>query len=811
MASDLTLTFRKHALAECEKCPLQQEGQFVPSVGPAKAQLAIVGEAPGVNEARSGEPFIGDSGQLLNRVLSHFKYSRKDVFLTNACLCRRPDGATPNAASIAACRPRLIQELHGREVQDVVALGNSAAQAVLSTKVGITRLRIGQGHTNQEDLPGVRVLCTFHPAAALRSPDFFPSIVNDFGKLRGFSASWYEPRWRAYEYPDEALAALAELQKIPGDIVIDIEAGIEKDVSFEQPSRHTLLCIGIEFEKGRVVVIGETALRDPRVIEALILYLTTHRLKAQNGKFDCKGLQAKLKVMLKLFADTMLKHYTLDERQGVHSLEYLGVELLGTPMWKGMLDKYKGPKDSYAVIPRPVLYKYCAFDVHVTWLVDEILDKMMGPDQVKLHEHLIRVSNMLQYTELNGIAVDLAYNSQLAVDYQASLDVLEGQIGDAIPEDKWDDAWARMFPARANKIQPFNPRSPKQVKEVIKGIYKLQLPTKLNTRKEYAETTDVEALTGLLERTLGTPAEEFFRRMLEHRKEAKLYGTYVKGLRNRVYRGRVYPTFLLHGTTTGRLSCRNPNLQNIPRDSSMRRQFIPSRAGNVFVEGDFGQAELRVLCWLAQDEYLRSVFNDPTRDLFDELTPRLYGNVGSLTPAERKELRIRVKAYVYGVSYGRTEYSIALEFKIPTDEAARGMNEFFKVIPATVSFRERTRLQVLQGRDLVTFFGRHRRFHLITNQNKKDVMNEALAFLPQSTASDICLDAAVELRPKLKGIGYIRNLVHDSQLVECAEKDVEEVRALMVHEMLESAKRVVGDYVAFKVDTKIGHNWGDLH
>ncbi len=117
---------------------------------------------------------------------------------------------------------------------------------------------------------------------------------------------------------------------------------------------------------------------------------------------------------------------------------------------------------------------------------------------------------------------------------------------------------------------------------------------------------------------------------------------------------------------------------------------------------------------------------------------------------------------MYGLSYGREAMSIALEYGIPVKEAERGMKAFFEVIPQVVSFRETTRKKVLNGEDLVTPFGRHRRFWLITRQNKKDILNEALAFIPQSTASDITCDALCYTRPRLKGIGWIRNIVHDS-------------------------------------------------
>ena len=89
-------------------------------------------------------------------------------------------------------------------------------------------------------------------------------------------------------------------------------------------------------------------------------------------------------------------------------------------------------------------------------------------------------------------------------------------------------------------------------------------------------------------------------------------------------------------------------------------------------------------------------------------------------------------------------------------------------------------------------------------------MNEALAFKPQSISSDICLDAFCHIRPALKGIGYVRNLVHDSILAESHERDVDKVSGILRYHMIEAAKRIVGDYVRFDVDITVGKNWGVL-
>src|SRR6266699_1176575 len=157
---------RKHPLAVCEECDLFTIGKYVPSVGSGENGVAVVGEAPGANEARLGVPFSGVSGKLLDRVLQYYHIERSSTLLSNACSCRPPNNATPSANAIRACRPRLLAELQDAKVQSVVALGNSASQSLLGGKDGITKLRVGPPRSPQG--AEYQVIPTFHPAACLR-------------------------------------------------------------------------------------------------------------------------------------------------------------------------------------------------------------------------------------------------------------------------------------------------------------------------------------------------------------------------------------------------------------------------------------------------------------------------------------------------------------------------------------------------------------------------------------------------------------------------------------------------------------------
>jgi DNA polymerase-1 len=798
---------RKHPLAKCEDCPLATVGRFVPSAGPEKADVAFVGEAPGAQEARSGVPFSGPSGQLLDIVMAHHGIDREEVFVTNACLCRPPDNGTPPQSAILACRDRLDAELEERGVRTAVALGNSAAQALLDQS-GVTKLRIGPGRPAKR-VDGVHVITTLHPAAALRQGDLFPHIVNDVAKVVTPVRKWEPPTYVVADDEESALALLTQLDLKPGPFAVDIEVGIDKETSFDHPNHYDMLCVGIAYERGKVLVLGENCWGSDAVVELFRKVLLNHNLIFQNGKFDKAGLFPVVGE-IHVWFDTMLASYTFDERPGVHGLDYQGQEHLGAPNWKGVLKPYlEGTNGSYANVPRPILYKYNAYDCGVTydlweWYEARYQNEEAGADLRRVHDFLVEAANQLMFIEMNGYPIDIPLLNEMTVTYLEVLDKSVEHINEVIGH--------KDYGPKSQKWAGLNPNSPDQVKAYLAdhGIF--------------TESTDEQHMTYILEKVKEKPNEPgwaevraFCEALLAHRTEAKLYGTYVKGVRKRLYGGRVHPTFNLHGTTSGRLACRNPNLQNIPRGSDIRRLYVPSKPDHVLVGVDYSQAELRVLSYLAGDTYFRDIFNADEEDLFDNLTPIMYPGytkemhlAGLISNDVWKEMRIRIKAFVYGLAYGRKHYSIAAEFDIPVPEAKGMMDNFFSVIPEIVEFRNETMQKVLRGEDLVSPWGRHRRYTLVTKENRDKTLNEALSFLPQSTASDMCLDALIRIRPQLKGIGWLRNTVHDALYAECHENDAEEVAQMMDYEMVQSGKKIVGDYVLIKTDAHIARNWKEL-
>lgn len=768
----------KHPKARCWECPWYDRGKYADAVGPADAKLLMIGEAPGRQEAKQGKVFVGPSGKLLDKVLDHHGLDRTQIRLTNCVACSPPNihskgPSGPPKDAIRACEPRLRDELKHRET--VVLLGATSFKAVMESTEGITKARQGPPRTHP-GYPGTRFVPTFHPAACLRSSDNFPSLVRDLRKVvSDISINWEPPIFGVFDDEDSAIACLDKIGRRTGYITLDIETASEKDTDLTHPD--SLLCVGIGYAPNKAVVIGEEALKSRAVLERLSRLLSNKEVICQNGKFDIQVLM-RLGIIKypMLWADTMLASYAKDERPGHHGLKGRAAEELGAPDYAAELKPYlgKGKKKSYANIPRALLYRYNAYDAALTYNLWQKDERELAEQNLRgLHDYLVAASNELIYVELDGVGIDQEY---LEVVDDKYLTILEGLEEELKP---WVD----------------NPRSTPQVLAACKSLL---LPV---------NDTTADTLTHLLDLDRTSEQKEFLTKILNHRKQAKLYGTYIKGTRKRLNNGRLYTTFKLHGTVTGRLSSANPNLQNIPRGPIIKKLFIPA-PGNVFVQADYSQAEWRAIACLAEDKYLQGALGDPDRDIHGEVAAKFFG------PKFTKEQRVMAKTFVFGVAYGRGPDAIAHAFGVSVHEAERYIREFFSLIPDVVRWRKDVHKTIFTGgQALQTPFGRKRRFWLITRENKHDIEKEALAFLPQSIASDLTLNSLIRARRAFgtsSTAPKVRLTVHDSILVECGEDNKRDVARELKSVMETTAADVFSDFVPFPSEVEIGPSWGDL-
>jgi uracil-DNA glycosylase family 4 len=183
-----TLEQIRRDLGECQRCKLwPTRTQLVFGEGNPQARLMFVGEGPGADEDASGRPFVGRAGQLLTRMIEAIGFQRDEVYIANVVKSRPPGNRAPERDEVEACLPFLRRQIAAIRPKLIVTLGNPATQALLDSKVGITRLR-GTFHAYPA-LSEILVLPTYHPAYLLRSPDKKPEAWEDLKKVRDFFQS----------------------------------------------------------------------------------------------------------------------------------------------------------------------------------------------------------------------------------------------------------------------------------------------------------------------------------------------------------------------------------------------------------------------------------------------------------------------------------------------------------------------------------------------------------------------------------------------------------------------------------------------
>jgi len=181
-----TLDALRTHIGPCTRCKLCRLGrsQVVFGVGNPSADLMFVGEAPGADEDRLGEPFVGRAGQLLTKIIEAIQLTRSDVYIANVIKCRPPENRNPAPDEIATCEPFLWRQIDLIKPRVIVALGTFAAKALLKTDAPISRLR-GRVHDFRG---GAKLIATFHPAFLLRSPDRKRDVWEDMKKVRALLA-----------------------------------------------------------------------------------------------------------------------------------------------------------------------------------------------------------------------------------------------------------------------------------------------------------------------------------------------------------------------------------------------------------------------------------------------------------------------------------------------------------------------------------------------------------------------------------------------------------------------------------------------
>jgi len=771
-------------MGNCSDCVYRRYPKIPASV-PKEARIAIVGEAPGTVELARKRPFVGPSGELIRKAFKAVGLPPvEEVYITNALLCRPPSGKPIKKEAIEQCRVRLLSELNRVRPEIIIAFGNTSMHALTGDyKKKITKEQGRVIHDHLLDFD-CKIIPAFHPAAILRDGGKYPLFVQALRRvsdaIRGRSLEPPpKPSYTVVRTPAQLARAKAGLVKQPY-LAADIETS--GDVITGR-----ILCLGICWSPGRVLIFPESVIPE---LGDLFKHLDP-RWVWQNGKYDL-GFLHERNLPARLDEDTMLLHYCLNENPGTHDLEQLAMQYLGDQPYKHVVDAYvkgKSKKFGYADVPEEVLYEYLALDCDRTYRLFEIFHPQVTSDQDlnKLYYNvLLPASRFLKEVERAGMYPKPERLKEVGDELVGEMEQILAQIQE-VARPVWSgEAYVKETDAKSVPKQ-FNPSSPKQLAWLLFDRLGLAPKRRKGTK---GRSTGEEVLQQLKEK------HDIIDLILKYRSVRKAYGTYVKGVQDRVASdGRVHPTFNVHGTVTGRLSCTDPNVQNVPKPM---RKIYYAQPGCVLLEADYKSAELRTLAYISGDEFLSRVFQEG-RDLHTEVSEALQIE------------RIKAKTINFGIAYGRTAHSIAETFNIPHQEAQEMIDNWFERAPQARDYLFGCDKAAMRGEILTTPLGRKRRFGLISPENIDDLKNEARNFRIQSIASDMTLLSAIKLQPRIKRFGArIINLVHDSILTECPAEHQNEVAKLVIETMMATPKEVLNSKVPFEADIKVGECWGEL-
>lgn len=513
-----------------------------------------------------------------------------------------------------------------------------------------------------------------------------------------------------------------------------------------------------------------------------------------NGKFDYKVLRSSgikinnNKVSCKL-VDTMIAEWLLNSDKtgkNSYSLEYLAETKLGL---KGIEYEDLVPKgQTFADLPVEKAYPYAAEDADFTFQLWQKLEPQLKSQN--LYELFtsteMRLMPLLAEMEIQGIHLD----SQTLYDYNKEL-----TIG---IEDIQNKIYSTVGHA-------FNIASPKQLQEVLFTERGLK-PTK-KTKTGYSTDTSV-----LEELALYDPVPKM---ILEYRELAKLQSTYVETLPSMCDKNeRIHTDFIQTGTATGRLSCREPNLQNIPvRNEAGRkiRSAFTATPGTILISADYSQIELVVLAHLSQDKNMCNAFISGT-DVHKATAALIFG-----VPQEEvtPQMRRTAKTINFGVIYGMSAFRLANDLGISRTQAAEFIENYFKTYSSVNDFINSTIQKTEETGFVQTIFGRKRQIANINSKNKLEKSGAermAVNTPVQGSAADIVKKAMLDVSKALEEENTQAKLilqVHDELLVECPDNpQTIEKTISIIKEKMENAVKL---NVPLKVSIEYGKNWGEFH
>jgi len=511
--------------------------------------------------------------------------------------------------------------------------------------------------------------------------------------------------------------------------------------------------------------------------------LNTHKLVLQNYKYDLEVVQNNFGLDIKLFADTMVMAWLLDSDKPV-GMDKLATRLLNGYSTIAFKDVVKKGED-FSNVNLNDACSYAAEDAFITLkLYHKIVEHFKDNDE----EYLMKIASQVEFPFVNvlnnmenkGIKIDIAFFEDLKEKSKENLANLTKMIFELAGVE-------------------FNINSPKQLGEVLFDTLKLTASKKTKTGYSTNESVLVKI----------KDEHEVVAKILEYREAFKLHSTYIEpllelGKQNE--ENKIFTSFLQTGTATGRLSSKNPNLQNIPvrteAGRAIRAGFIAS-PGYKLVGIDYSQIELRLLAHYSKDPALLEAFRND-KDIHLQTAIKIFGE------DQAKEKRNIAKSINFGLLYGMGSRKLGEQLGIPAKEAKEYIDSYFKSFSTVKEFLKSIEDDAMENGYVKTLSGRKRRFDFenATGMMKATYQRESVNTVFQGSASDLIKLAMIKIDLKYKNNEDIKMLlqIHDELIFEVKEDKIEMITEKLSYIM----ENIFSLEVPLKVSLSIGNNWADL-
>ena len=563
------------------------------------------------------------------------------------------------------------------------------------------------------------------------------------------------------------------------------------------------IALAVDGEKGYYIPVGHqkgNQLSIQKVMDVLRAPLTNPDIVkyAHNASFDFVVTSRYGVEVTPITFDTMVAEWLRDPDSKYLGLKNFAAQYFGVQMTQ--IDKLIGSGKNQKTMDEIAIEQaapYAAADAAITHrAVEKLRPQLEEAELMELYNTLeMPLVPVLASMEKAGVALDVAFLRDMSQKLTVQLKEIEREIYDL-----------------SGGYGEFNINSPKQLNDVLFG--KLNLPVEGLKRTTHGFSTDVNTLEKLRD-DVGHP---IILKIIDYRELTKLQGTYVDALPELVnpHTGRIHTSYNQTGTTTGRLSSNNPNLQNIPIRTDVgrevRRAFV-APAGKVLLSVDYSQVELRIMAHISQDATLLEAFAQD-QDIHAATAAAVFGVPLEEVAYQQRSFAKRVN---FGLMYGMGAFRLARDSDLTLAEAEKFIKQYFERLPNVDRYIRETKETARKQGYLTTLFGRKRNFNVLHNDGQGKTVNKQIAAaeeraainMPiQGTAADIMKRAMIDVYDALQGREAFMILqVHDELVLEVPEADLPQMRDLVVNIMEQAFKLDA----PLKANAQAGANWRDMH